>query len=357
MRLQLRALVSLGAALAAGAQAADVVVSSKVQVYADSDATIVVSPHVTGSATFGTGTSVNATYTEDVVSSASVDVRTTASPRIYDRRQEVDFGLGQAVLGGQVSAAYMHARERDYTSNGGSLSFTREFLQRNLGVTARVGFMSNLVGRADDPAYVAPMSDWSGDLAATYTLTPRTIAQVAATVAQSNGMLASPYRKVRVQLGDAVTLLPETEPGSRFRVAGAVGVKQYVGLLVAHLDYRLYADTWSLLSHTAEARLVLDFDALTVRLRYRFYVQNGAYFYQSFYDAPKAYLSADRELSAFTSHLFGVKLEWLPLRSKKSGAVVRVDAKVEGMYFQYPDFPRLPTRWALITQAGVGVDF
>src|SRR5205085_1962771 len=72
------------------ASAVDTVVSSKVQVYADTDATVVVSPHVNAAATISsTKTTISGSYTEDVVSSASVDVRSTASPRIYDRRQEV----------------------------------------------------------------------------------------------------------------------------------------------------------------------------------------------------------------------------------------------------------------------------
>src|SRR5882672_3180175 len=81
------------ALVCATAHAADVAVSSKVQLYADNDKTVVLSPHVTATGTLNSKTSLSATYTEDVVSSASVDVRTSASPRIYDRRQEFDVGV------------------------------------------------------------------------------------------------------------------------------------------------------------------------------------------------------------------------------------------------------------------------
>ena len=53
MRLQLIVLL-LAPSIAA---ATDVVVSSKVQLYADTDRTVVVSPHVTGTATFDRKTS------------------------------------------------------------------------------------------------------------------------------------------------------------------------------------------------------------------------------------------------------------------------------------------------------------
>src|SRR4051794_1976594 len=141
MRLQLAVLT-----LASSAYAFDTVVSSKVQIYADSDATVVVSPHVNATGTFtSTKTTLSASYTEDVVSSASVDVRTTASPRIYDRRQEVDVGLGQELAGVTLGGGFMHARERDYLSNGGSLTLSRDLFQKNTTLALRVGYMANVV--------------------------------------------------------------------------------------------------------------------------------------------------------------------------------------------------------------------
>lgn len=359
MRLQL----TLALVLSTTAAATDVAVSSKVQLYADTDRTVVVSPHVTGTVTLDSKTSLSATYTEDIVSSASVDVRTTASPRIYDRRQEVDFGVGQEVAGFQIGASYMHARERDYLSNGASLSVSRELFQKNTTLSLRGGFMSNIVGRADDPLYQAPMTDWSGDLALTQILGSTTIAQLNVTLARTNGMIASPYRKVRVNIAPAgaeplVLLMPENEPGERLRFAAAIGVKQYVAsFLVLHGEYRIYRDSWAVLSHTVDTRLILDLSPFTVRFRYRFYTQSRASFYQPFYDEPYLYVSSDRELSAFTSHLFGIKAEWQPLRTEKSGAALRFDVKAEGMYFNYPEFIRLHERWALITQVGAAVDF
>lgn len=359
MRLQL----TLGLLLATSAAATEVAVSSKVQLYADTDRTVVVSPHVTGTVTLDTKTSLSATYTEDVVSSASVDVRTTASPRIYDRRQEVDFGVGQEVSGFQLGASYMHARERDYLSNGGSLTVSRELFQKNTTISLRGGFMSNVVGRADDPLYQAPMTDWSGDLALTQLFGPNTIAQLNVTVARTNGMIASPYRKVRVTFASESStplsvLLPENEPGDRFRLAAALAIKQYLGsFLVLHGEYRLYRDSWEVLSHTVDARAVFDLSPFTLRLRYRYYTQSRAFFYQPSYDVPRVFLSSDRELSAFSSHLFGAKVEWTPLRTEKKGTLLRLDVKAEGMYFNYPEFLRLRERWALITQVGASVDF
>lgn len=332
-------------------------VATKVQLYTDTDRTVVVSPHVSATTTLPNQTAISATYTEDVVSSASVDVRSTASPRIYDRRQEVDLGVGQQLLGTQLGASATYSQERDYTSLGASFTASRELNRKNTTVELRLGHQSNVVGRADDPLFQAPRTDWSADLAVTQLLSPTTVAQLNATAARADGMIASPYRKVVIG-DDQRYVMPENEPAERSLLAAALAVKQYLGLgLVGHLDYRFYADSYLLRSHTLDARLILDLAPVTLRLRYRFYRQNGAFFYQSTYDRPRVYVSADRELSPFSSHLFGAKAEWAPASFRGDHPALRLDAKVEAMYFSYSDFPALPSRWALISQAGLALDF
>ncbi|MHB8874655.1 MAG: DUF3570 domain-containing protein [Myxococcaceae bacterium] len=325
------------------------------QLYTDSDATVVVSPHAQASGTLESGTSVNLVYTEDVVSSASVDVRSSASPRIHDVRQEVDLGFGQTVGPNTFGVSAVHATEKDYLSNGASLSFSRELNQKNTTFAFRAGFMANVVGKAGDPTWGAPMNDGSADLALTQALSETTLVQLSTTLQVQEGFLASPYRKVTVDGGRFV--LPEADPPRRNRVAAGLGLKRHFGGAGAgHLGYRFYTDSFGVAAHTVEARWTFELEPFSLRLRYRFYSQTGASFYQSSYSQALVYLCADRELSPFTSHLAGAKLEWTPPRNFRR-AQLRFDLKVEGMYFDYADFPALKTRTALNAQAGAGVDF
>jgi hypothetical protein len=351
MRLQLTLLASLLPMLAL---AADGNVATKVQIYADTDQTVVVSPHARISGTLDTGTSLEATYTEDIVSSASVDVRSTASPRIQDVRQEEDASVAQVLGTTTLAGAFIHASERDYDSFGGSLGVETELFQRNTTLALRGGYTYNLVGKADDPGWKAPFTSLSLDAAWTQTFTPTTIGQLAATWEHQSGFLASPYRRVSVANGQYV--LPEATPPVRDRIAAAVGFKQYLGIGALHLEYRFYFDTFFIFSHTPEIRYTFDLGPVNIRLRYRFYVQTAAFFYKAHYDSLVAYLSADREMSPFSSHLFGVKLDWSPPRLFKR-AQLKFDLKVEGMYFSYSDFPALKERWALNSQVGASVEF
>lgn len=354
MRLQLRGAL-LVLLCPAAALAAEVTFASKVQVYTDDDATTVVSPHARITGKLDSGTGVDAAYTEDIVSSASVDVRSSASPRIHDRRQEVDLGVSQELAGASVGLGFVHSAESDYRSTGGSLSASRDFAGANTSIALRGGYASNVVGKSGDPAYAAPMNEGTVDLAVTQTLSEVMVAQLAVTGARGQGMFASPYRKVSVEGGRFV--VPEAEPPERTRLAGSLGVKRAIGFAIASLSYRLYTDSFGLLSHTADLRATLDLSPrLALRLRYRFYVQNGASFYRSSYDVLPLYVVVDRELSPFASHLAGAKLDWTPAM-KLGRAALRLDLKVEGMYFAYADFPALKQRKALTTQAGLTLDF
>jgi hypothetical protein len=254
-----------------------------------------------------------------------------------------------------IGAGLVHATEKDYLSNGASLNVSRELFDKNTSVSARAGFTANVVGKTGDPLYQAPLQDFSTDVGVTQVLSPESIAQLSITVARQQGQIASPYRKVAVAGGRFV--LPEADPPVRDRLAAALGAKHAFGDLgVAHADYRLYWDTFGILSHTLDARWTFEWDRLALRLRYRLYTQNGASFYKSRYDAVQLYLSGDREMSPFVSHLFGAKLEWAPRREERR-AQFRFDAKVEGMYFSYADFPALKTRSAIEVQLGAAVDF
>ncbi len=76
--------------------------------------------------------------------------------------------------------------------------------------------------------------------------------------------------------------------------------------------YRAYIDSWDVAALTPEARIYQEItDLAQLRLRYRFYSQTRAYFYQpdnSNYAADDAFVTADPKMSTFHSHLVGLQL-------------------------------------------------
>ena len=127
MRLQLRVAVLT---LACGCGGADAGATRATHVrldtmlYHDSDHVDVISPQLAaGAALDDDGGSVSATVAVDVVTAASVDVVSEATPGFTEVREEGDLRVAKRVGGWLPGAHYRYSREPDYLSHGGGLSF------------------------------------------------------------------------------------------------------------------------------------------------------------------------------------------------------------------------------------------
>ncbi|HEY1547328.1 MAG TPA: DUF3570 domain-containing protein, partial [Kofleriaceae bacterium] len=194
MRLQLIALTIATVAHA------DTTFTSKVQVYADSDHTTVVSPLVQGAADVTPTTSVNLGYTADIVSSASVDVVTQASPtRIHDTRQQASGGFSHNFGSLAWHASYIFSHENDYLSNTFSTGIDKEMFDKNTTVSLGAALSLNDVGRAHDPNFSESLTVASVSAAWTQIISPRLIGQLTYELTNDSGFQSSPYRFVPVR--------------------------------------------------------------------------------------------------------------------------------------------------------------
>jgi hypothetical protein len=147
--------------------------------------------------------------------------------------------------------------------------------------------------------------------------------------------------------------VPETDPDERLRHALVGGLNLHLfDDSALQLDYRFYRDTWDITSHTVQVRFLTNLSpTLELRLRNRFYRQDGASFYSSHYTAFQRFMTIDRELSPFWSDLMGAKLSWRAVKN------VELEAKVDYFYFSYDDFPALPTRSGADLEAGISIAY
>lgn len=298
---------------------ADDEVSAAVLVRVDTDNTQVVTPRASGEFYFfDESTRVNIGYTADIWSSASIDMRTAATKRITEQRDELNFGASYAFSKATLSASYRLSAEPDYLSNGGSVTVEVPMAQKNSTLQLQVGVAANSVGRAGDNFFQRRMTTVNGRIAFTQLLGPQTLLQGAYEVIQASGFQSSPYRFVGVGgdgfcKGTAQYCLPETHPDKRFRNAIALRARRAIGARMSSaLDYRFYIDSWKVASHTVFAQwnwLVGDWT--TWSLSYRFYGQSGAYFYKQTYGDINGlrYLSRDRELSRMFTHRLATSYE------------------------------------------------
>jgi hypothetical protein len=334
---------------------------AKTQVYADSDHTTVVSPLVAVDREAWKGATLSASWVADVISSASIDVVSNATRRISEFRNEVSAGIKQQLRDTTLQGAYIYSTEHDYSSHNVSLGIAQDLFKKNTTLSLGWALSLDRVGRTGDPAFHRSLMVNSLEVGWTQVLSRATLMQLGYQFFYDSGYEASPYRFVRIERpsdGSTEFKVPETDPSTRLRHAFVAALNRHLGQdTVLSADYRIYFDSWGLVAHTVQLRYLVSFrNGLTLRLRERFYYQNGASFYRPNYtsdDIPR-FVTADRELSTFWSEMLGFKLSWnLPWWKRRLSAEVKVD----GFYFGYNNFPLLHDRYGANCEAGLSVNY
>jgi len=256
--------------------------------------------------------SVSANYYVDMVSSASIDVVTTASPYKEERSQA---SLGFDVLNGktQYSVSVSGSDENDYTASTASFDISQD-LFGDL-TTVSLGFSRGWdeVRKRGDREFEEPVDRRSYRLGLTQIVTPKLMMGLAYETITDEGFLNNPYRSVRYLDADSpagYAYQPEAYPRTRTSNAAALNASYFLPYRAAlHGEYRWFTDTWGI-------------DATTVRLGYthplgprwvleggyRWYDQSAADFYSDLFPRQdfQNFLARDKELSTFTSHMLSV---------------------------------------------------
>lgn len=292
--------------------------SSSVFVRTDSDHTLVVSPHAHLNKRLGDSDQLDVTYAADVWTSASVDVRASASLPVTEQRDELDLALTHEWQDLSLAGSYRYSVENDYVSHGVSATGSLDLAQNNTTFALGGFAFFDKVGRSGHPTFSRDLLTAGARASITQILDARMFAQLTYELAYLSGYQASPYRFVGTGgtgfgCQDATTCLAEHEPDQRYRHALAGLVRRALtDDLSIGLNYRFYLDSWQLSSHTVSAQLAWMLASHTqLALSYRFYTQTGVYFYQRVYtvgSAPDRYTTRDREQSPMQSQRLG--LEW-----------------------------------------------
>ena len=335
---------ALGAPLSVGAQEA----ATAVYVRTDSDETTVITPRLRVKAPVGTRTSAQLVYTVDVWTSASIDIRTSASLAVTEQRDELDVTLEHELDGVRLSADYRYSTEPDYESHGGSVAAEVDLANKSATVAASASANFDDVGRVGDPLFSEDVQAVSGRLSLTQILDPDTLVQGVYQLTRTEGYQASPYRYVGIGSDDGtcegldVPCIPEANPELRVAHAFALrGRRALSEVFSVGGSYRLYLDDWSMMSHTLQVDGGAWLDAATlVALRYRLYLQNGAEHYQPSYDEleeGRAFYPRDKELSPLSAHRVGLDLtrNW---ELDASGQVLSTVLSVGPTFYSYSDY-------------------
>lgn len=341
-------------------------VASALYVRADTDHTTVVSPRIRSKKALAEGTTVDVTYAADIWTSASIDIRASASVRpVTEQRDELDISLGHDMQDVRLYGAYRFSTEHDYTSHGGTLGGSVDLANNAAKLDASLHVIADTVGQSGNPAFARALTTLDGSLSYTQVLDPMMLVQMTYEVAHNIGFQSSPYRYVGVGgtgfgcLG-ASLCLPERVPRQRTRHALALLIRRALSDRVSvGLTYRHYFDDWSLGSHTLLGELGWNLGEHTLlALRYRYYTQGAVAFYQRVYATLDSdqWRTRDRELSKLSYHRAGAELEQV-FALGDAGATVAATLAVSGNRYQYSDFVGLNNVTALEISAALLLRF
>ncbi len=381
------AVLILGHAATASAQ--DTTGVLREGIYTDTDHTQVIRS-LAGASVVGDHFSFNAEESIDIISSASIDVRTaptvdamtTASGvNMTDRRFETTLGGGwKDDRGHTLGLSAVYATERDYTSIGGGIHGSIDLADRDTTLIASFSGNHNDVGSVTQPTFAKTMDQIGYTLGVAQVLTSSDALRLRYDGAYANGYQASPYRNVR--FGDwtisggtrrdptevfsntigSADGLPENLPLTRLRHA-VVGewIHGFRDDIALETQLRLGRDSWGLDSLTATADLRIAEASWQLRLEYRFYLQSAADFFADKYlDDPSmyTYYTADKELGEQRGHMGSVDVTYLiGDRLAPTGFKAQIDARVDVLYYDYVGFVLLPTRSSIFGELGLRMDF
>jgi hypothetical protein len=374
-----RSLASLGCAVwlaalsivpsIAGAQEpGKVEASAATYVRTDTDRTTVVTPRLQLAAPITDETRIDLAYTVDVWTSASIDIRTSASigegsdaPQyVTEQRDEIDVALEHALGDVTLGGSYRYSVEHDYESNGGSIGGAYNFADNSATLALSLRAYFDDVGRAGAPSFAEKSTLYSARLAFTQVIDPEMLVQLVYEGGLSQGYLSSPYRYVRFASADSplesrcvmspTLCLPENNPDSRLRHALALsGRRALSDAISVGASYRFYLDSWDMTSHTigVDGALAPEGGWL-FSFGYRLYLQSSVSHFENFYvpmPLPESYTS-DKELSALSSH----RLELEVMKSfdlDELGSEFATVLLISPSYFSYDEFLLLDSITAL----------
>jgi hypothetical protein len=292
---------------------------------------------------------VSASYYMDMVSSASIDVITTASPYSEERTQ---YGVGFEYLRGKVTyaASFSNSTENDYTADTASFSIAQDMFGDLTTVALLFSIGKDDVTRRGDPVFADEIDRRIYGVDVSQVATKNLVLGFSFETIAEEGFLNNPYRQVRYVDPDAALgysyefeRYPRTRTGNAF----ALRARWYLPYRAAlQGDYRFYNDTWDIRSHTAEVSYTHPLDErLTFDVHYRYYMQDAAEFYSDLFPREnfQNFLARDKELASLTSHTLGFGVSWDFRSPLEFFNRTSLNLKYDRILFRYDDFRDLRT--------------
>lgn len=255
-------------------------------------------------------------YYVDSISSASIDVVTTASP-YSEKRSEYSLGADYMHGNSIMSLSYTNSEENDYSANTASFGVSMDMFGNMTTVSMGYARGWDVVGNNNVPGFAEDVDRQNYQLGLTQVISKDLLMEVKYEGITDEGFLNNPYRSVRY-LDPASPLgysyEPEVYPNTRTSNALAVRSLYYLPYRAStYAEYRFFDDTWGIQAHNIGFGYIHPLSSgWILEGRYRYYTQNSADFYSDLFPRQNSqnFLARDKELSTFDSNTLGFSVSY-----------------------------------------------
>jgi Protein of unknown function (DUF3570) len=289
--------------------------------------------------------SVSGNHYVDKVSSASIDVVTTASPYEEERKQN-SIGLDYLHDRWMMNIGFTSSEENDYSADTFSFGLSQDIFGDLTTVSLGYSLGNDVVSRRGDATFKEDTERQHYRLGLSQILTKNLLMGLSFESITDEGFLNNPYRQVRyLDSGTPQGYSYEREvyPRTRSSDAGSIRLRYYLPYRAAvHAEYRLYQDTWDIAADTFEIGYTHPIESgWTIEGSLRTYTQRHADFYSDLFPRSQYqnFMARDKELSTFTSQTLRLGASYDIVRGGwKFVERGTVNVILDHMLFDYEDF-------------------
>lgn len=292
---------------------------------------------------------VSAYYYVDSISSASVDVMSTASP-YTEKRKEVQLGLEYLHDKTLMDISVRQSDESDYLAKSVNLNISQDTFGDLTNLSLGLAYSDNEIKRNGDEFFAEQSQQYRVRAGISQILTRNLSMSLNFEAVADEGYLNNPYRSVRYvdnTQPSGVGYQSEVYPNTRNSFASKISASYYLPYRAAlFVHYRYFSDSWQIDATDVEFSYRHPIaDVFEIELKVRHYQQSQASFYSDLfaYRDAQNYLARDKELSEFEDLTIGLGLTYL-VPKKYSFGDLRSEASLQWDYikFDYKNF-RDPT--------------
>jgi hypothetical protein len=290
-------------------------------------------------------------YYVDMVTSASIDVITTASPYTEERKQ---WSMGMDYLRGNTTmrVGYTSSEESDYDASTYNFSVSQDMFGALTTLTLSYALGDDIVRKSGDDTFQKDLDKQIYGVGLTQILTKNLIATLNFETMTDEGYLNNPYRTVRYfdasdLLGRGYSYEEELYPNTRTSNALGMRARYFLPYRAAvEGEYRYFTDTWDIESHTAALTYIHPWRDFTFTGKFRYHDQTGAHFYSDLFPRSQAtnFRGRDKELSPLTSYTFKLKAAYEFLNENQGWGFLKkgsVTASIDMLHVDFHDFSDL----------------